>query len=91
MLDETQQTPTPPRGPWATLVGIGLWVTSFPGLLAALLVAKLFWACRDRIVDPDLWWHLKNAQYLMTTGHFPSMDHYSFFYYWAYQAFGPLN
>ncbi len=73
-------------------------------MLVSILVAKVFWTCRDRIADPDIWWHLKNAQYLMTTGHFPKVDMLSFtaagspwvsyewlsecFYYMAYQAWG---
>ena len=89
---------------WSPVLNFARWISSFPGMLVAILVAKVFWTCRDRIADPDLWWHLKNAQYLLTTGHFPNVDHYSFtaagspwlnhewlselFYYWAYQAWG---
>lgn len=90
--------------PPSPLIQLGRWITSFPGMLAAILVAKVVWTCRDRIADPDLWWHLKNAQYLWTTGHFPNFDSYSFtaagspwlnhewlselFYYGAYRALG---
>ena len=101
------QEPQAPAGPtrfWSPVLRLGRWITSFPGMLVSILVAKVFWTCRDRIADPDMWWHLKNAQYLLNTGHFPSVDHYSFtaagspwlnhewlselFYYWTYQAFG---
>ena len=104
LTDQAHQAPVQHRGPWLLILGMGRWVTSFPGLLAALLVAELYWTCRDRIVDPDIWWHLKNAQYLLTTGHFPNFDSYSFTaagspwinhewlgglcFYAAYHAFG---
>lgn len=98
------QTGAQPRGPWAFAVAIGRAVTSFPGMLAALLVTKLYWTCRDRIADNDIWWHLRDAQYLLANRHFPNFDSYSFtaagtpwldhewlselFYYAAYRAFG---
>ena len=33
---------------------------------------------RPRLNDPDLWWHLRNAQVLLTTHHFIRQDFYSF-------------
>jgi hypothetical protein len=33
---------------------------------------------RSDIADPDLWWHMRNAQYLLTQGHLPVVDVYSF-------------
>ncbi len=82
----------------------GRQIFSFPALLAAALVAKVFWTCRDRIADPDIWWHLRNAQYFVATLRFPNIDSYSFtaagspwmnhewlselFYYAAFRAFG---
>ncbi|MGH9516521.1 MAG: hypothetical protein ACRD3P_12690 [Terriglobales bacterium] len=54
--------------------------------------------------DPDIWWHLRNAQYLVQQHHFPRQDMYSFTaaakpwvntewlseipFYLAYRAFG---
>src|SRR5258708_11957389 len=79
-------------------------IFSFPALIAAALVAKVYWTCRDRIAEPDIWWHLLNAQYLATRFRFPNIDTYSFtaagspwlnhqwlselFYYAAFRAFG---
>ncbi len=79
-------------------------IFSFPALLTAVLVAKVYWTCRDRIADPDMWWHLRNAQYLVANWRFPNVDMYSFtaagspwlntqwlselFYYAAFRAFG---
>jgi len=57
-----------------------LW-HEFPRLyvtLGALLSLLVFRFARNNIADPDLWWHLRNAQYLLSTGHFPLRDTYSF-------------
>jgi len=53
-------------------------ICSFPALLVTLIFARVYWSCRDNIADPDLWWHLRNAQYFVTHGHFPNFDTYSF-------------
>ncbi len=79
-------------------------MSSFPALLAAILVAKVYWTCRGNIADPDLWWHLRNAQHFVATLQFPNVDTYSFtaagspwvnhewlselFYYGAFITFG---
>jgi len=51
---------------------------SFPAAIAAILIAKAFFTCRDNIADTDLWWHLRNAQTILFSHHFPSLDTYSF-------------
>jgi hypothetical protein len=53
-------------------------LVSFPALLAALLIAALFVAIRDFGVDPDLWWHLKVGQDILSSHHWPAADNYSF-------------
>jgi hypothetical protein len=53
-------------------------VFSFPAAILAILVAKAFWTCRSRIADPDIFWHLHNAERLLVTHHFPNFDTYSF-------------
>src|SRR5512143_1040493 len=53
-------------------------ITSFPGLIVTVIVVKVFWTCRNNIADPDLWWHLRNVQYLATYLRFPNIDTYSF-------------
>src|SRR5437667_11019184 len=50
---------------------------SFPSAILAILVGKAFWTCRERIVDTDLWWHLRNAHYMVTHTRFPAIDSYS--------------
>ena len=77
---------------------------SFPIAIAAILVGKAFWTCHERIVDPDLGWHLRNGQYLLSQLRFPAIDSYSFtaagskwldhswlpevLYYSSYRVFG---
>jgi hypothetical protein len=85
-------------------LSFGRNASSFPALLVALLTAKVFYVCRDRIADPDLWWHLRNAQFFLTNHKFPDVDTFSFaaagspwinhewlpeiFYYAVYNALG---
>lgn len=77
---------------------------SFPAAILAILVGKVFWTCRERIVDTDLGWHLRNGQFVVTNRSLPSHDLYSFtaagsswldhswlsevFYYTAYGKLG---
>jgi hypothetical protein len=58
----------------------GLWgrVFSFPAVLSASLTYLVFVFARRDIADPDLWWHLRNAQSLLTSGHLPVVDSYSY-------------
>ena len=51
---------------------------SFLSLLVFLLVTLLFVSARGNIADPDIWWHLRNAEYLMKLHQFPRHDLYSF-------------
>src|SRR5438067_67217 len=83
---------------------LGRAICSFPALIAGILIAKVYWTCRDNMADPDLWWHLRNAQHFVATLQFPNVDTYSFtasgspwvnhewlselFYYGAFCAFG---
>jgi hypothetical protein len=38
----------------------------------------LFVLAAPRINEPDIWWHLKNAEHIVQTHSFPSRDEYSF-------------
>ncbi len=59
---------------------LSLWrrVFSFPTVLAGSLALLVFIFARRDIPDPDLWWHVRNAQLLLTQGHLPAADQYSF-------------
>jgi hypothetical protein len=88
-----------------------LWkqLVSFPAMLVSVLFVSPFFASLNVqqggpvMRDPDLWWHLRNAQILLTTHHFIRQDLFSFTtfrqpwinpewlaeipYYLAFQAF----
>jgi hypothetical protein len=86
------------------LVRLGRTVSSFPALITAVLIAKVYWTCRSNIADPDIWWQLRNAQYFFANLRFPNIDTYSFtaagspwvnhewlsglFYYAGFRVFG---
>src|SRR5437867_2710372 len=53
-------------------------VFSFPALLGALLVTTVFAMSRNGLSDPDIWWHLRNAEYLLVDHKFVRFDMYSF-------------
>ena len=59
---------------------LSLWrrIFSFPVVLAGSLAFLVFIFARRDIPDPDLWWHMRDAQLLLTQGHLPSADQYSF-------------
>jgi hypothetical protein len=51
---------------------------TFPAAILGIIIGKAFWTCRGRIVDTDLWWHLRNGAYTLSHGRLPSTDAYSF-------------
>jgi hypothetical protein len=53
-------------------------VFSFPAMLIVLLVTVVFALARKGVGDPDIWWHLRNAEYLLSHHHLPRQDLYSF-------------
>jgi hypothetical protein len=54
------------------------WAVSFPAMLAASLVGRVFYQGRSFVIDPDLWWHIKTGQNILATHHWPTTDPYSF-------------
>jgi hypothetical protein len=46
--------------------------------LAASLAVFTFFFCGHSIADPDIWWHLKNAQVLFAQHHWIYFDQYSY-------------
>jgi hypothetical protein len=61
--------------------GAGRWLwtaISFLSVLTMLLVTLQFIMARDGIADPDIWWHLRNAEYLFQNHQLPRYDMYSF-------------
>src|SRR5206468_1965306 len=53
-------------------------IFSFLTMLTFLLVTLEFMMTRGSVVDPDIWWHLHNADYLFQHHQFPRADVYSF-------------
>lgn len=51
---------------------------SFHVALAALLAMWVYFFCAKSVADPDVWWHIRNAQYLLTEHQFPRVDMYSY-------------
>src|SRR2546428_2665178 len=51
---------------------------SFLTMLTFLLVTLEFIMTRGSVVDPDIWWHLHNAEYLFQHHQFPRFDMFSF-------------
>lgn len=62
-----------------SLTGLELlkWVVSFPAMLGMLLVGRVFYEARGFNVDPDMWWHIRVGQDILRTGHWPTVDPYS--------------
>ncbi len=58
-------------GRWHVLAG-------FPALLGAALVTTVVIFANRSIADPDIWWHLRNAQELLHLGRFVRADAYSY-------------
>jgi hypothetical protein len=75
VIENKLEKPTFVRG---TLISLRTRALSFPGAIAAILLAKVYWTCRERIVDTDLGWHLQNGAYLLKNHHWPNFDSYSF-------------
>jgi hypothetical protein len=51
---------------------------SFLTMLTMLLVTLEFMMSHRNVADPDIWWHLRNAEYLFQQHQLPRYDFYSF-------------
>jgi len=79
-------------------------VFSFPVMLMAWMVLIVIRLAEQGLPEPDIWWHLHNARYLLAHHRLPNVDTYSFTvaghpwmnpewlaeipYYLAWRAFG---
>jgi len=77
---------------------------SFPAMLFGWVVLVAARFAENDLRDPDIWWHLRNAQFLLANHRLPNVDTYSFTvaghpwlnhewlaevpYYLAWRAFG---
>jgi hypothetical protein len=51
---------------------------SFPAMLGILLVGAVFGVVRSFNVDPDLWWHIKTGELILSTHRWTTTDPYSY-------------
>jgi len=51
---------------------------SFLVVLTFVFLSLVFILAHGKVADPDIWWHLHNADYLVHQHHLPSTDMYSF-------------
>ncbi|HZP16901.1 MAG TPA: hypothetical protein VFB00_02980 [Terriglobales bacterium] len=60
--------------------GVVRAATSFLAVLTLVLIGIqfIFSMYRPDLNDPDIWWHMRNAQYLLQQHHLPGSDMYSF-------------
>jgi hypothetical protein len=69
-------------------------VFSFAAMLGTCLIARVFYTLRSFQVDPDLWWHIKTGEGILSTHHWPTADAYSFTaagqHWLAYQWLGDV-
>jgi hypothetical protein len=84
-----------------------LMVFPFEVVLTMIVLAVPFLLARTGMNDPDIWWHLRNAEYLIQHHHIPDHDMYSFTvpghawinhewlselpYYFSWRAFGLMG
>jgi hypothetical protein len=54
------------------------WLVSFPTMLGAMLVGASFVVVRAFKVDPDLWWHIKTGELILSTHKWATTDPYSY-------------
>lgn len=74
---QAQETLPSTTEPFGFRPGWHAWF-SFPAMLTALLTLIVFIMARPNFNDPDIWWHLRNAEYLFRFHQLPSHDTFSF-------------
>src|SRR2546428_5707210 len=73
--------PSEKRQPVRGLTELRRWLLiafPFPVVLTMLVVALQFIMTRRGMGDPDIWWHLRNAEYLLNHFQLPRFDMYSY-------------
>jgi hypothetical protein len=61
-----------------TIAELLRWLCSFPAMLGALLVGATFAVVRSFSVDPDMWWHIRTGELILTTHRWATTDPYSY-------------
>jgi hypothetical protein len=60
------------------IADLSRWLCSFPAMLGALLVGATFTVVRGFSVDPDMWWHIRTGELILSTHHWATADPYSY-------------
>ena len=79
--DESELVSSIPGTQLAGISGLPRWfraLTSFLVVLTVLVISLVFLMENRGIQDPDIWWHLRNAEYLFQHDQLPSQDMFSF-------------
>jgi hypothetical protein len=50
----------------------------FQAVLTCIILTLVFIVAHGKVADPDIWWHLHNAEFLVQTHSLPHYDAYSF-------------
>jgi hypothetical protein len=66
-----------PETPETAAPGARVWFP-FHVTLAATIALITFFFCGQSIADPDIWWHLKDAQILVQQHHWVRVDQFSY-------------
>jgi hypothetical protein len=67
------------ESPYAAMIAESLhWLCSFPAMLGTLLVGATFAVVRSFNVDPDLWWHIRTGELILSTHRWVTTDPYSY-------------
>jgi hypothetical protein len=102
---ESYSEPRPSAWMSRAILRYGRRIFTFPAMLASLVAMTVFVIARGNgLADPDIWWHLRNAEFLLTNHRLPRFDTFSFTvighpwinhewlaeipYYLAWRAFG---
>ena len=80
-MPKTEYLPQSEAAPWtarAAWIGLAAKIFSFPVMCMFLLTGVIFAYSARGIAEPDIWWHLRNAEQLVVQHSFPRVDTYSF-------------
>src|SRR5207302_381682 len=53
-------------------------IFSLPAVLCSFILLKVFVYCLSAVGDNDIFWHLRNARFMVAQHRFPRVDAYSF-------------
>jgi hypothetical protein len=78
LVNPKTAAPVPVPGPASTRMSRGMPFVAFPVVLTFIILTLVFIVAHGKVADPDVWWHLHNAEYLVHNHSLPRQDTYSF-------------